>query len=280
MLEYHSINGEIVSRSNAKVDGADIGFRRSYAAFDYLRIFRGQAVFVEDHLARFARSAEIMRLDLPMSQAELLKHVRELVAMNKVDEAGVQLFLTGGLANDGFTPAEPQLIILVNPLPKPPAEAYKTGLKLITHKYQRDLPEVKSSNYMMAVYLNKAMQDAAAADVLYHDDKRVLETTRSNIFIVNNKGSVITADKDILPGITRKQLIKIIPNLAKLELRDVLLEELWSAKEVFMCSTTKGAMPITQINEHKFGTKAGELTTKISEAFQEHLDAYLSAAVI
>ncbi len=277
MLEYHSINGQIVPRSEAKLDGADIGFRRGYAAFDYLRIFKGQAVFVEDHLERFARSAEIMRLELPMSQGELTKHVRELVAKNNVEEAGLQLFLTGGAASDGFTPTSSNLVILVNPLPKPPAIAYEQGLKLITYKYQRDLPEVKSTNYMMAVYLSKSMQEAGAADVLYHDGTRVLETTRSNIFLVNDQGKVITADKDILPGITRKQLLKLIPTVAPLELREVSLDELWNAKEVFISSTTKGAMPITQINDHVIGSKAGDITKEIGQAFQKHLDAYLSS---
>ncbi len=192
----------------------------------------------------------------------------------------MQLFLTGGIAEDGFTPAEPQLVILVTKLPKPKAEAYDKGLKLITHEYVRTLPEVKSNNYFMAVYLSKAMQDANAIDVLYHDGKRVLETTRSNVFIVKEDNSIVTASKDVLPGITRKQLLKLIPKFTKLELRDVALEELWSAKEIFISSTTKGAMPITQIDDKVIADgKVGPLTKALGKAFQEHLENYMSTLV-
>ncbi len=280
MFKFHSINAQIVSNQEAKLDATDIGFRRGYAAFDYLKIHKSQAIFIEDHLERFENSAKTLRLTMPMSRQALKQHVLELIEKNNATEAGLQLFLTGGIAADGFTPAEPQLVILVTKLPKPKAEAYDTGLKLITHEYVRTLPEVKSNNYFMAVYLSKAMQEANATDVLYHDAKRVLETTRSNVFIVKEDNSIVTAHKDVLPGITRKQLLKLIPKLTKLELRDVALEELWSAKEIFISSTTKGAMPITQIDDKVIADgKVGPLTKALGKAFQEHLENYMSTLV-
>ncbi|MCA9836020.1 MAG: aminotransferase class IV [Trueperaceae bacterium] len=276
MFEFHSINGQLLSKSEARLDVHDIGFRRGYAAFDYLKVLNGQAIFLEDHLDRFEASARKLHLKSRWTRAELERQILELIRKNEAKEAGLQLFLTGGIAADGFTPDEAQLILIMTVLPKPKPEAYKQGFKLMTYQYQRDLPDVKSNNYLMAVYLSEAMKEAGASDVLYHDGKRVLETTRSNIFVVKD-GVVATPDKDILPGITRKQLLKFIPSLAKLELREVKLEELWNAEEIFISSTTKGAMPVTQIDSQVIATgKPGQFSEKIAEAYQQHLESYMA----
>ena len=277
MFEFHSINGQIVSRSAAHLDVHDIGFRRGYAAFDYLRILKGQAIFLEDHLDRFERSARLLHLTMTMDRASLIGHIHALIAKNNAKEAGLQLFLSGGVAADGFNPGEAQLILIMTVLPKPKAETYETGFKLISHRYQRDLPEIKSNNYFMAVYLSQTLKQTKASDVLYHDGKRVLETTRSNIFIVKQDHRIVSPDKDILPGITRKQILQIAPKIGKLELRDVALEELWDAKEIFVCSTTKGAMPVTQIDDKFIATgKPGEITQEIGEAYKKHVEAYMA----
>ncbi len=281
MFEFHSINGQIVPRAAAQLDVHDIGFRRGYAAFDYLRIVKGQAIFLEDHLDRFEQSATLLHLTMTMPREKLVNHIHELIAKNAAKEAGLQLFLTGGIASDGFSPTNSQLVLIMTVLPKPRPADYDQGYRLISYRYQRDLPQIKSNNYLMAVYLSDKLKQTNASDVLYHDDKRVLETTRSNIFIVKSDNTIVTPDKDVLPGITRKQMLKLAPQVSRLELRDVALDELWNAKEIFITGTTKGAMPVTQIDGKLIGTgKPGDITKEMGEVYKKHVEAYMSVASV
>ena len=178
-----------------------------------------------------------------------------------MEEAGLQLFLTGGPAADGFTPVSPQLLVYLTRLPERDPVPYRQGATLIAHRYQRDLPEAKTTNYLMAVYLGAAMRRAGAVDALYHDGERVLETTRSNLFVVTADGTLATPGRDILAGVTRKNVLRSLDGVIDVQVRDVSLDELWSAREAFITSTTKGALPIRQVDDRTIGEgRPGPLT--------------------
>jgi branched-chain amino acid aminotransferase len=277
MSDYYSINGQLVKAEEAKLHVTDLTLRRGYGAFDYLRIYRGQPLFIDDHLERFQHSADILGLELPMTKLQLKHHVAELIAKNATTEAGLQFFLTGGYSADGFTPTTANLLILQVPLPARSAELFERGCKLISYPYQRDLPEVKSTNYLMAIYLRKAMREAAASDVLYHSGGYALETTRSNLFIVTHEGQLITPASGILKGITRNHLLRLASASIPIEERPIKLAEVYAAREVFISSTIRGTLPVRQLDEQLIADgKPGPVTEQLMAQFREHVEAYLA----
>ena len=72
---------------------------------------------MEDHLDRFENSARILGLELQLNRDDFQAHLLELADLNVAAEAGLQLFLTGGPAEDGFTPVSPQLYVYFTPMP-------------------------------------------------------------------------------------------------------------------------------------------------------------------
>lgn len=276
---FHSINLEIVPAERAVIGVADIGLRRGFGAFDYLRLVGGRPLFLEDHLDRFERTIAMLGLELPTTRDELRDHVFELIRRNARPEAGVQLFLTGGYAEDGFTPSRPNLIVVMTPIASHPKERYVRGAKLILHEYQRDLPEAKTTNYATAVRLAPTMKAADAADVLYHDGARLLETTRSNLFVVDAAGHVATPGADILPGITRLNVLRALDGEIEVDRRDIGIGELPALREAFITSTTKGAMPVRQIGETIIGEgRPGPVTQRVRELFADHMEKHLAEA--
>jgi branched-subunit amino acid aminotransferase/4-amino-4-deoxychorismate lyase len=276
---FHSLNGTFVAQEDAKVHASDLTFRRGFGAFDYLRIFDGTPLFIEDHLDRFANTAAMLGIDMPMSQAELTEHVLELVTKNAQDTAGLQLFLTGGYSVDGFTPTEPNLIILQNPLPQVPDAYYDNGATLISHEYLRDLPQAKTTNYMMAVVLGKNIREVGATDALYYHGDSIMETTRSNFFIVSHDDVIVTANEHILHGVTRKHILQVARKHWQVEERRVSWEDLKNAKEAFITSTTKGALPIVKIDDLIINTgHVGEVCQALMGHFSAHRQAYIAAA--
>ena len=274
MAPYVSINGQLVAEADARLHVSDLTFRRAYGAFDFLRIEAGVALFVNDYLERFARSAQVLRLELP-SASTLKNHLYALLEANATKSAGVQMFLTGGYTPDGYTPVDPNLVLLEVPIGGYPAKLFTEGVKLMSYEYQRDLPAAKTTNYMMAVYLRDAIKNAGAMDALYYANGYALETTRCNLFIVSD-GTLITPKDKVLHGVTRKQVLKVAQNFVSIEERLVTLDELFGADEVFITSSTKGAMPIQQIDDKTIADgKPGELTRQLMDRFEQHLQRYI-----
>ncbi len=277
-MRYANINGKVVEYAQACVHISDLGLRRGYAAFEFFRILRGIPVFLEDHLERFANSARMLELELPFSQEALEGYIRELIRLNEVQEGGLQMLLTGGYAPDAFTPSRPNLILAPLEVKPPPAHLYQQGAKIILHPNRRELPEAKSTDYLVAVRLSRRVRAEGATEVVYHDGHTVYEGGRSSLCLIKD-GVLLTAQEGVLPGITRKHLLQVARPLLPIREGPLTLQDLFSADEVLLTGATRQVMPITQIEDRPVGNgQVGPWAKVLMQAFQEHLEAYLAQA--
>ena len=278
-MDYYSVNGEIVPVAQARLGVSDLGLLRGYGVFDFFRVVRGMPLFIDDYLARFERSVNLLNLDLPVTLAELKKHVHNLIEANGATEAGVRLLLTGGYSADGFTPAEPNLVVLEHPFKRPDAKLYERGSNLTLYEYVRDIPEVKTTNYAVAIQQLPQQRAANAIDVLYHQNGCVSETSRSNIFIAK-KGAILTPGERILKGITRRQILHLARERFEVRETEVTLKDIYNADEVFITSSVKGVMPIVKVGENVIGSgEPGDVSRQLMQAFEVHVEDYLTARV-
>lgn len=279
-MKYASINGTIIEHDKASLHISDLGLRRGYAVFEFFRILRGVPVFLEDHLERFERSARLLELAPPFGREKLEGLIRELIELNNLREAGIQILLTGGYSPDAFTPGQPNLIIAPMAVTPPPAQLYQQGGKVILHQNLRELPEAKTTDYLVAVKLAKRVRAEGATEVIYHDGETVYEGGRSSLLIIQ-KGTLITAQAGVLPGITRKHLLEVARPILPIQERPITLAELYSADEVLLTGATRQVMPITQIEDRRVGNgQVGPYSQQLMKAFQEHLEAYLNHRMV
>ncbi|MCX7600831.1 MAG: aminotransferase class IV [Meiothermus sp.] len=275
-MKYALINGTILEHDHASLHISDLGLRRGYGVFEFFRILRGIPVFLEDHLERFERSARLLELEVPYGRKALVEFIHELIWVNDLEQGGIQMLLTGGYSEDAFTPGKPNLVITPIAVTPPPAHLYERGGKVILHQNQRELPEAKTTDYLVAVRLARRMRAEGATEVVYHDGQQVSEGGRSSLCIIKN-GVLLTAREGVLPGITRKHLLQVARPLLPIEERNLSLEELFSADEVLLTGATRQVMPITQIEDRPVGSgRVGPYAKALMEAFQKHLDAYLN----
>ena len=276
---HYNVNGQIVPASSATLAVNDLAILRGYGIFDYFLFDHFQPLYVEEYLERFFRSAALMHLTPPMSKMELHRAVLELIAANQAERGGIRLVLTGGYTPDGYTPVEPNLIIMQHPWPSHPEHCYTDGVKLLTAPFSREIPEVKTINYMMGIRMLPKLKEAGAKEVLYHTGDRITESTRSNFFLLKKDGTLVTQAEDILLGITRRQVLDLAAPLTKVEVRDLKLDELSEAREAFLTGSTKKIMPVVQINALQIGDgRPGEFTQQIMQAFAERSTAYAKKA--
>lgn len=262
------LNDQFLENKDASLNIMDLSIQRGYAAFDYLRTVNGKPLFIEYHLDRFYASAEAMRLPLSKTKEELTGIIIELIKKSGLSQVGIRLILTGGYSPDAYNPAEPNLLITCNPQTLPLPEDFEKGISIITYEYQRDLPQVKNINYMMAVWLQPIIKEKKADDVLYYRDNKLTEFPRANLFIVSKENILITPSENILLGITRKKLIGLAIEFINVEERNISKEELYEAKEIFMCSTTKRILPIVRVDGMEIGDgHSGEITKELYTRF-------------
>lgn len=111
-------------------------------------------------------------------------------------------------------------------------------------------------------------------DVLYHKNGEVSEVSRSNFFVVKN-GTVITPDKHVLYGITRKKTIQLAKEICPVEERTVTIGEVANADECFITGTTKKVMPVVEIDGKPIGNgKPGRITRQLMALFRDFEENY------
>ena len=270
-IQFHLINGKPVPVAEATVPVTDLGLLRGYAIFDYFRVKNFRAIFVRDHVERFARSAERLNMKFPGSLTGLVDDIHRLVQLNKIPDAGIRLVLTGGNSPDGFSPAPtPNLLILQHPYPHYPEHLYTEGGSMLLDEFTRDFPTIKTTNYANAVAQLDRMQSAGAADILYHENGRIFETTRANFFIVREDGMVQTRTSEVLRGITQKHVLQLAAQHYEVLDHPISLPELRTASEAFVTGSGKKIMPIVRIGTEQIGNgKPGPVTRHLMQLFDE-----------
>ena len=272
------MNGVYLPLDELKLGYHDLGLLRGYAVFDFMRTKNHVPVFLEDYLHRFRASAEALRLDIPVSDAGLRNVVQKLVSLQPRDEMGIRFLLTGGYSEDAYTVQEPNLIISPVPI-KPVPTALPDAVKIITYRYERQLPEVKSIHYTMGILLQEQVKAAGAFDVLYYSEQGITEFPRSNVFMVTKQGELFTPAHAVLKGVTRKRVIQLAGELLPVQEKNISLQELYDAAEIFITSTTKKIIPVTQVNDHiigagKLGPVALQLFTLLSAAEKDYVQQF------
>ena len=262
------INDDLVAETQATLGIHDLALVRGYGIFDFFRVADHQPLFLDDHLDRFYASAAFMKLSVSPTRQALKEAIQQLIKKNNLPFSGVRLTLTGGYSADGYLPAAPNLIMTQQPLLPPPAAVFEKGLRLMTYPYQRQLPQVKSIDYLMAVWLQPLLLQQGADDVLYHQQEAITECPRANIFMVTQENVVVTPAENMLKGITRLKVLGLAQQHYKVEERSISLTELKQAREAFITSTTKQLLPVVRVDEAVIGTGApGPVTRQLHQAF-------------
>ncbi|HWP61115.1 MAG TPA: aminotransferase class IV [Candidatus Paceibacterota bacterium] len=272
MPAFCYFNGTIMPVADAKVGIYDIGLLRGFGIYEALRTFGRKPFHLADHLKRFHVSAEGLGLHIPASDEEIAHTIDELIAKNIPEgrEALARFILTGGPARAGIEHdqnVQQTFYILVEPLDPIPADVLTRGCSLIVFEHQRPFPATKTTNYIQAVLLQDERKGAGALEILYTSQGKVLECATSNFFIIKN-GTIVTAKKNILEGITRNVTIDVAKKEFPVEERDISVDELYEADEAFLTSSFKDVVPVVDVGGKKIGEGVpGTITRRVMALF-------------
>jgi branched-chain amino acid aminotransferase len=269
-MPFHQyFNGEIVPLDQPVFRTNDLGLLRGYGLFDFFRTYNGVPFRWDDYWQRFENSARLLKLPLPVTQGETEKVLADLHSMSGEAEVAFRFVLTGGYAPDSVHVVQPNLLIRTEALPQDNPAGRLKGIKVLPYEYVRDLPEVKTTNYVHMVLMADELKRQQAADLLFHKDGEVSELTRSNLFAFQGD-KLITSDRNILNGVTRRVVIELAKADFEVEIRPISYREVITADEVFTTSTTKWVMPVVQIGDQPVANGlAGKRTLHLQRQFEE-----------
>jgi branched-chain amino acid aminotransferase len=262
---YTFMNGKMVPLNDTCLPVSDLIIQRGFGIFDFFLVKDKIPRFISWHLDRFIQSAALMGLDLSYSKEELTVIVENLILKNDIPNSSVKILLTGGISSDDFTlsPGKSSLVVINKPFEIKLPAAWINGGSLITCKYQREIPEAKTINYIRSVRLSQILAKDNISEVLYTDRNWVRECSRSNIFYVKDQ-VVYTPKSKMLQGVTRKRIFQL--KGYTMQEMDFKIDDLLAADEVFIASTTKGVLPIVKIDSKIISNgRIGAITNAIKK---------------
>jgi len=275
------INGQVCTPEEARISVYDRGFLYGDSIFETVRTYGGIAFALGEHLARLARSAERLFIELPASLEAIGAEVERGIAQAQNPESVARIMITRGSGPLGLDPGlahHPTRVILIEPFEPPPSEAYRDGIGAITFRTVRstdDTPAAgaKVANYLTSVLaIREARQQGATEAFIIDGRGHVLEGTTSNVFLVK-EGRLVTPPEEsgILSGITRAYLLRAAERLAiHVSIRDIREEELPNVDELFISSTLREVLPVVRLDGRPVGSgKPGPLTRQIHTEFRK-----------
>ena len=278
------LNGDFVTKENAKVSVYDHGYLYGDGIFEGIRIYNGNIFKCKEHLDRLYDSAKSIMLNIPLSFDEMQEALIESVRRNELQNGYIRLVVSRGPGDLGLDPRRApraNVVIIVEQLAIYSADAYIDGLKIVSVSTRRNVPDalnpkIKSLNYLNNILVKIQANLAGVGEALMLNAQGyVAEGSGDNIFIIKN-GVLTTPPCYIgaLEGITR-EAIMVIARIEGYTVKEepFTLHDVYIADEVFLTGTAAEVIAVREVDARMIGSgKAGPITTHLLQEFRKIVD--------
>lgn len=250
----------------------DVLERLPPGVYSALRTFHhDRFLWLEAHLERTERSMALLGWRNSLDRARLRRALHAAVGSYPLADARVRFdvlpvpFAIQGIEADTFVALSPFV---------PVAEDFlRDGVRVeLARHLERKAPRIKTTDFVRARRPLPLSTKQRYEGVLLDAKERILECSSANIGFFRGR-TVVAAGDGVLEGITMQVLRHIAPTLGYAWADERLpLADLESVDEAFLSSSSRGIVPIVQIEEVRVGDgRVGPRTRAL-------LAAYLSCA--
>jgi len=253
-----------------------------WGVFTTLRIYEGRPFAFDRHWARMSHDAERLGMNLTHEQQAVRLAVIKLAEANHRPEGTARVSFVknhGGLWGQAGDLPETDLLIFTRELFQWPAIH---RLKLQPHAIYSAtrLAGVKMLSWVQNVALLEQAHAEGFDDVLLlNESGHLAECTSANVFLARG-GKILTPplSTGCLPGVTRDVLREVVPRAGfELVEEDLTTEDLSSAAEVFISSSTREVAAVGSIDSQWVYSAPGKMTTRIEQAFKDCIRSHLKS---
>lgn len=274
-------NGQWIPSEELRIAVDDVGFLLGTTITERLRTFGGKVFRLEDHLRRMRRSLEIVGLDgatiiaqFKTAIPEFVKRNQELIAEG--DDWSIIAFATPGVSGTDV----PTICVHGWPLKFHEwSDLYNRGLAAIVSDV-RQVPDncwpselkCRSRMHYYLADMHAKSKRAGARAILLDQEGYVAESTAANVLMYREDvGLSSPPDIHILVGISLGVVHELAGQLGiPFMRRRILPDELASADEVMLTSTSVCILPVVDIDGKQIGDgKPGPTFVRLLDAWSE-----------
>ena len=278
MSKIAYLNSKYINFNKAKIHIEDRGLQFSDSVYEVVPFYNKKLIDFNFHAKRLKYSLKELQIKYIVKEDKLKKIFNKIIRLNKIRNGIVYLQITRGVQSRDHNYRNnliPNLIIYtINRKLNLPNSNFK-GEKAITYKDLRwKRRDIKTVSLLANVLAKKEAVRKKAYEAILIDNGKITEATASNVWIVkNNKLITHPSNTDILKGITRETVKKLIKK-NKLNLKETSFtkKELYNADEVFITSASSFVTPIIKVdsklvNKGKIGKITMQLATLYADLF-------------
>jgi D-alanine transaminase len=279
------LNGEFMPIEQARIPVLDRGFIFGDGVYEVIPVYSRHPFRLAEHLQRLQDSLDGISLVNPHDNPTWQRLIQRIIELNEAEDQSVYLHITRGPAkrDHAFPMAiTPTVFIMSNPLITPPLRQVNEGVCAITavdNRWWRC--DIKAISLLPNVLLRQQAVEAGCVETVLLRDGFMTEGAASNIFVVAN-GILLAPPKNhlILPGITYDVVLELArANGLPHELREIPEYELREAEEIWLTSSTKEVLAVTQLDDKPVGKgKPGDVFARMYWLYQDYKNQVMRSA--
>jgi branched-chain amino acid aminotransferase len=258
------LNGALLD-DEATVSPLDHGLTTGDGVFETIKVENGRPFAVRRHLERLVRSA--VGLGLPTPDVAAIETGIEAVVEPGMQFARLRITYTGGvspLSSDRGT-SGPTILIATQEIERPSATSAIVTVPWVRNE-RSAVAGLKTTSYAENVRALAYAKERGGSEAIFANTiGNLAEGTGSNIFCVYD-GELVTPtlDSGALAGVTRGLILEWFGGVE----RDVPLEQLFQAEEIFLTSTTRDVQGIHRVDNRELAAP-GTITAQVAKIFAE-----------
>lgn len=254
--KFFIYNGEV----KESTEFGDLYPKSKKLLYEVIRVIDKTPLFLREHFERLDNSIALANLTVNFSQKHMRESILKLIQENSVEDGNVKLILD-----------EENTLVYSVKHSYPTIEMYETGVKTLLYFGERENPNAKVINKTFREEIDKILKETHCYEAILVNKKGyITEGSRSNIFVV--KGSkVYTAPLEtVLPGVTRKLIIKAceVAGLQVLE-ENIHHKEINNLDALFISGTSPKVLPISEVENMRFSSSSNNTIKRIMMEFDK-----------
>lgn len=267
ILKKYIYNGKVYDISDNE------GFKDSdsISIYEVIRVKKGVVLFMEDHLDRLIKSAEMLGLSINKTKTEMVEEVKKLVEITGAIDHNIKIVCNElDSENQNFLSYITCGSYNIEDVPK-------DGAKAIIFKTERANPNIKTINTSQRDMINLELEKQGALEALLEDDEgNITEGSRSNMFFVKGDKLYTAPSKKVLLGITRNKVMDICKKLdIEVIESDIHKSELDLVDGIFMSTTPIGVLPIISIGDNMLNSEQNKTIKKVVDGYESLTEEYI-----
>ena len=255
------MNGSFMPWEKATTHVISQGLHYASTVFEGERAYGGKIFKSKEHTKRLFKSANIIGMEIPFSEDEIIKAKDDLINKMKKENCYIRPVVWRGAQVMGLSTMKSDINVAIA-LWDDWASYFKiedrsAGLKLITSPWKRPSPDTApfdakaSGPYIICTMSKQFAEEKGYNDALMLDYRGfVAEGTGANIFFIKDKNIYTPIPDCFLNGITRQTVIELVKNKGyNLIEKHILPNEIDKYEEAFLTGTAAEITPIKSIDK-------------------------------